>query len=1024
MDPEEIHMSRFYSPISPLPSPMSHQPCAHQPAPLFFPKRLPPLSQSQLLAQPQDLVETDLTPRGVPSDVDTCQLLSPLYHPSQPYYTQDYSQDQTDQQAESRPDESVRGYAFSFQQNHSRAYEPNLNHQPDQCENHHVDHPANVDQRQLQIHMDLDNTPGSYQDNPMDHQNPASYQDDQMSHQAMYSNQESRLMEQQSQDIQSQLADSGDHQSVQSQLQNHQLRLHILAQLQRQELAYSTADPTPQEQSQTQSHTHMSYTPTQHQEPSQYMHAQSPASQQPSQCLYTQPPQSPLTPLEPTSPWYLSPQSYPNSNPSYSLYPNSAHPHPNSNPHPQTKYSPQPNPTPSYSPQTNHSPYSYPHPSPQSNASPHSNHPSSSPSSAGPYSNPNAHIQSSHNYGLSCQPNAYPNHSPYYNPSPSPLSNSPPVLPCGGWAAGRGVSPESKGPHLNPNYMRHLNHKGPLCSPPAQQMQVTLTEQLENDETSNCSRLLCSVCHRVFRSLPALNGHLRSHGGLRGQTSRTPTPRMREGAGPLSPVAIVMPVSVPIRHPAPGAEECPEAEQDVRRGWKKKRHQHQPSPLVVPCQASRGCTGVFRSLLRSTGVSGAYTPAPMLCPDRAGTGLFCSLMRGNGDMVTPEKQLVRIKPRINIGVGFQAEVPPLHDRRHAHSDRHNAVMLWTPWDDLENPSTQHRVDCLLKMSCSSVCPGGGTNSEYALHSLSKSKGDFLVTLEKMLLQPGLIRQTTSSVTPYHYAGSDIWSPLEKRLVNKAFRMYKKDFHSIHAMVGTKSVSQCVEYYYTWKRRLRLNVRTPVGLSTSLPEGKIRTPVRWPSYLPEGNVRTPVKMPSTLPEDNGGIMDREGLEVNSTLTNKRLSITRSPEHSEPTANSNSSLIRGGNKDEQPSLNGQTDLHTISDQNDCQQIASSSFCPVLQAGPGSRGCSPVQREPDRPHRTHSSGPVCLRASPSSASSSPTPNNSLRPPCFKPHPQPTTLYPCRECTKVFSKVKSRNAHMKTHRQQDGHRHLEQLD
>nr|XP_029508909.1 zinc finger protein 541-like isoform X2 [Oncorhynchus nerka] len=50
---------------------------------------------------------------------------------------------------------------------------------------------------------------------------------------------------------------------------------------------------------------------------------------------------------------------------------------------------------------------------------------------------------------------------------------------------------------------------------------------------------------------------------------------------------------------------------------------------------------------------------------------------------------------------------------------------------------------------------------------------------------------------------------------------------------------------------------------------------------------------------------------------------------------------------------------------------------------------------------------------SSSSPRPSNSA--PSAKLHTQPTPPYPCRACAKVFSKVKSRNAHMKTHRHED---------
>lgn len=35
-------------------------------------------------------------------------------------------------------------------------------------------------------------------------------------------------------------------------------------------------------------------------------------------------------------------------------------------------------------------------------------------------------------------------------------------------------------------------------------------------------------------------------------------------------------------------------------------------------------------------------------------------------------------------------------------------------------------------------------------------------------------------------------------------------------VQTKSLSQCVEFYYQWKKKLNLSVKTPAGLSFTLP----------------------------------------------------------------------------------------------------------------------------------------------------------------------------------------------------------------
>ncbi|MGH0191503.1 UNVERIFIED_CONTAM: hypothetical protein FKN15_064699 [Acipenser sinensis] len=88
-----------------------------------------------------------------------------------------------------------------------------------------------------------------------------------------------------------------------------------------------------------------------------------------------------------------------------------------------------------------------------------------------------------------------------------------------------------------------------LPSPPHQpQSSLINTGFLERVEVKN--KLVCSMCQKEFKSLPALNGHMRSHGGTR----TAPSPKQDEGdkqvpkeVDPLLP--IVMPVSVPIKLP-------------------------------------------------------------------------------------------------------------------------------------------------------------------------------------------------------------------------------------------------------------------------------------------------------------------------------------------------------------------------------------------------------------------------------------------------------------------------------------------
>ncbi|XP_074518435.1 transcriptional-regulating factor 1-like [Halichoeres trimaculatus] len=94
---------------------------------------------------------------------------------------------------------------------------------------------------------------------------------------------------------------------------------------------------------------------------------------------------------------------------------------------------------------------------------------------------------------------------------------------------------------------------------------------------------------------------------------------------------------------------------------------------------------------------------------------------------------------------------------------------------------------------SSCLPGGGSNNELALHCLHYCQGDIKATLEMLLFsQPIPLRD-------YHYSGSDMWTDSEKSLFSAGLQTHGKDFSRIHKLVKTKTVSQCVEFYYLSKR---------------------------------------------------------------------------------------------------------------------------------------------------------------------------------------------------------------------------------
>ncbi|XP_059191763.1 uncharacterized protein LOC131973719 [Centropristis striata] len=330
------------------------------------------------------------------------------------------------------------------------------------------------------------------------------------------------------------------------------------------------------------------------------------------------------------------------------------------------------------------------------------------------------------------------------------------------------------------------------------------------------SRLLCTVCKRVFQSLPALNGHMRSHSGSRSAAC------FKKGEDPSSlfqpSTSLVMPVSVPVQ-----CRGSPKACQSERQGCRPM------SPTTG------GIALLYRSLMhQEEGEEAArYTPPPMLHPLRAGPGLFCSittrrqqrvqtvqLHNTHNDPVAietacPLPGTLAKKPQINEGRDFQADIPKLRVQKYADSDSHNALLLWTPCDELEDPVNQQRVEALLTMARSSVVPGGGASPESALHVLSECRRDFLLTVEKLLSTPET-PNNNNNIKPAQQYPSVSWSAAERRLLVKSLQLHQKDFSRIQKAVKTKSLPQCVEFYYLWKKKLSLSVKTPAVLTVTLP----------------------------------------------------------------------------------------------------------------------------------------------------------------------------------------------------------------
>ncbi|XP_064142188.1 transcriptional-regulating factor 1 isoform X7 [Loxodonta africana] len=595
------------------------------------------------------------------------------------------------------------------------------------------------------------------------------------------------------------------------------------------------------------------------------------------------------------------------------------------------------------------------------------------------------------------------------DPASSDLNRVSSALPHRSLLSPSGIHLNSVGPQhqqLSPSAMWPQMHLPDGRTQPGSPESSGQAKGVFGEQFDAKNKLTCSICLKEFKSLPALNGHMRSHGGMRASpslkqlllpkpssqgfaTSVVAAPSARDKpASSVSddemPVLVRMTLSPP--HSPQGAAprtpaEIPKkhqpgvakAEEPLKPVQEKKKFRHRPEPLFIPPPPSynlnpassySGAT-LYQSQLRSPRVLGdhllldpthelpPYTPPPMLSPVRQGSGLFSNVLisghgagahpqlpltpltptprvllcRSNsidGSSVTvtpgPGEQTMDVEPRINIGLRFQAEIPELQDASALAQDTHKATLVWKPWPELENHDLQQRVENLLNLCCSSALPGGGTNSEFALHSLFEAKGDVMAALEMLLLRKP-VRLKYHPLANYHYAGSDKWTSLERKLFNKALATYSKDFIFVQKMVKSKTVAQCVEYYYTWKKIMRLGRKHRTRL-TEIIEDCVDCRCHVTPFLPQ------------------------------VFSSRQ------------------------------ALNGHARIHGGTNQ-------------VAKA----RGTVPSGKQ--KPGGAQS-GYCSVKSSPSHSTTSG-------------ETDPTTIFPCKECGKVFFKIKSRNAHMKTHRQQE---------
>ncbi|XP_053301237.1 mitotic deacetylase associated SANT domain protein a isoform X2 [Pleuronectes platessa] len=429
-------------------------------------------------------------------------------------------------------------------------------------------------------------------------------------------------------------------------------------------------------------------------------------------------------------------------------------------------------------------------------------------------------------------------------------------------------------------------------------------------------------------------------------------------------------------------------------GKSKFKRRPRPEPLIIPppkpstfiAPSIYSSISSYQSNLRSPVrmpdhplILPPYTPPPILSPVREGSGLYFStlmtsiavsnqilplpptpktatrsLLRSASSDITPpvlpmitDVTPVSLEPRINIGQQYQADIPDLQDQLSSQFDQLKADLVWVPVENsnLKHGDQESMVD-LMNMACSSVLTGGGTNQELVLHCLHECGGDFLETLGRLMLQDPVFPRG-HTLAGYHYSGSDSWTAEEKRYFNKGISAYRKDFFLVQKLVQTKTVAQCVEFYYTYKKQVK------IGRNSILTFGPPDSPGE--------------KQAEAVVDIKGSHQSKLALGETGGDDKKDLSYDQITE-----------------RDHQASV--------------AQSLQAHDYAGTMLV---IKEPVAVNKEAHRPaaHPRPRADPVAKK-----------PRAPAKPP-----QDPDAVFPCKKCGRVFNKVKSRSAHMKSHAEQE---------
>ncbi|XP_075266427.1 uncharacterized protein LOC142358750 isoform X3 [Convolutriloba macropyga] len=449
------------------------------------------------------------------------------------------------------------------------------------------------------------------------------------------------------------------------------------------------------------------------------------------------------------------------------------------------------------------------------------------------------------------------------------------------------------------------------------------------------------------------------------------------------------------------------------------RRSFKPKPIHIPKHIS---TGVFRSCLKSPRPSVGmepppYTPPPMLTPKRLGPGLFTGSFP---NVPFENRQLKRsdrsgsfsadianlnepeLEPKINVGSPFQADLPTcIKDEETREQLEDKATLAWAPIFD--SSLNDLEIDQYLSAANSCCLNGGGGNTELAFHALAKAGGSVKHAMKQLLAR----RQKVYLGDPlgdYRYQNCAYWSRQERDTFNQCWSTYGKDFYKMRKQLPAKSLSDIVEYYYSWKLDDRRNRQKPPVIVTkktmSISPAKNETiPSSEPSPLVGGSkleTQAPASCYSKLQKRRkmSCQFDNCFAEFDSARAFNDHLITvhganPSPVTPGPVTQAAAPVVKES-ENKSPRLTSDINKSAVESKREVPKSVNNNLYSYEKNAP--MASIKTSSDNSNANAKQSTDESYLELSPAS----------------------NGHFPCEICGKVFSKVKSRNAHMKMHRHQ----------